>query len=1112
MIALPKKILVANRGEIAIRIFRAALSLGIATVGVRSEDDVGALHVRRCDEVAVLAGVGPAAYLDVKSVVAAAVSTGADAIHPGYGFLSESASLARACTDAGITLVGPDADVLETFGDKGQARALALREQVPVVPGTQGATTLNEMVEFMQAQAGPDGTPPVVMVKAISGGGGRGVRAVRDPGQLKRAFEECRAEAIGAFGGGDLYIELMLVGARHVEVQVVGDGTGAITHLWDRDCSVQRSHQKLIEIAPSSVLPEPARADLLAAAVRLTSAVRLRGVATVEFLATTASEFFFLEVNPRLQVEHTVTEEVLGVDLVATQLRLAGGATLAELALTQDAIPIPSGSAIQVRVNAEQVRTDGTVVPSSGTVRAFMPATGPGVRVDTAAHSGLPLNPRFDTLLAKVVVHDRSGFGGARRLAQRALAETTIDGVATNLAFQRAILESEDFAAGRCDTGWVERHMATLVERAGKIGLHAAADESSATPVEETASVEVVEAVEAVEVEQAGTIRSGMSGVVASVDVEAGQLIQAGAVLVVVEAMKMQHPLLAARAGRVEAVRVRVGEVVNDGQVLALVTVAGDAEASPGGTEETDPDHIRPDLQKIFDRRAKLHDEARPDAVAKRHQLGMRTARENVNDLVDGGLNVEYGGFAVAAQRNRRGLADLEARTPADGIIAGIGLVNGTLFPAEQSTCAVFAYDYTVLAGTQGYWSHRKTDRLLEVAYRRQLPVILFAEGGGGRPGDTDIPVVAGLHYSTFVKMGTLSGRVPTVGIANGRCFAGNAALLGICDLVIATEASNIGMGGPAMIEGGGLGVFTPEQIGPISVQRRNGVVDIVVGDEAEAVSVAKKYLSYFQGALPIYEAADQRRLRHVIPENRKRVYDVRSVLTTLFDVDSVLELRREFGASLITALARLQGQPVGVIANNPAHLGGAMDADGADKAARFLQLCDAYALPVVSLCDTPGFMVGPDSERNAAVRHFPRLFVLGGHMTVPIVAVVLRKAYGLGALAMAAGSFHNTLATLAWPTGEFGGMGLEGAVRLSMKDVLAAIEDPVERQQTFDNMVASAYEMGNPINTAATLEIDEVIDPATTRSALAAVLLARPAPARDGWMNSRRSVGVDTW
>jgi acetyl-CoA carboxylase carboxyltransferase component len=368
------------------------------------------------------------------------------------------------------------------------------------------------------------------------------------------------------------------------------------------------------------------------------------------------------------------------------------------------------------------------------------------------------------------------------------------------------------------------------------------------------------------------------------------------------------------------------------------------------------------------------------------------------------------------------------------------------------------------------------------------------------------------LHYTTFVKMGALSGRVPTIGIANGRCFAGNAALLGICDLVIATEASNIGMGGPAMIEGGGLGVFTPEQIGPIAVQRRNGVVDIVVGDEVEAVAVAKKYLSYFQGALSMYEAADQRRLRHVIPENRKRVYDVRKVLSTLFDVDSVLELRREFGPGLITALARLQGQPVGVIANNPAHLGGAIDADGADKAARFLQLCDAYSMPVVSLCDTPGFMVGPDSERSATVRHFPRLFVLGGHMTVPFVTVVLRKAYGLGALAMAAGSFHNTSATLAWPTGEFGGMGLEGAVRLAMKDTLAAIEDPMERQQTFDNMIASAYEMGSAINTAATLEVDEVIDPATTRSALVAALLARPAPLRDGWANSRRSVGVDTW
>ena len=472
---------------------------------------------------------------------------------------------------------------------------------------------------------------------------------------------------------------------------------------------------------------------------------------------------------------------------------------------------------------------------------------------------------------------------------------------------------------------------------------------------------------------------------------------------------------------------------------------------------------------------------------------------------------MEYGGFAVAAQRNRRDLADLEAKSPADGIVTGLGRVHGDLFE-DRSTCAVLAYDYTVMAGTQGYYNHQKTDRLLEIARERQYPVLLFAEGGGGRPNDSDVPIVAGLHYKTFAAMGRLAGTVPTVGIAAGRCFAGNAALLGMCDVVIATADSSIGMGGPAMIEGGGLGQFTADEVGPIEVQTRNGVVDVAVADEAEAAAVARKYLGYFQGDLPTFEAPDPRALRHVVPEDRRRVYDMRSALHGLVDIGSLLELRAQFGRAAITALARIDGKPVGVIANQPMVNGGAIDADAADKLARFLRLCENYALPVVSLCDTPGFMVGPDSEKQATVRHFPRLFVLGGHMTVPTVTVVLRKAYGLGALAMAAGGFHNTSLTISWPTGEFGGMGIEGAVKLGARDFLAAIDDPAERQKQFDELVDYAYAQGSAINTARHLEIDEVIDPADTRSAVIAALLATPGPPRDGWRNSRSGLVHDTW
>jgi acetyl-CoA carboxylase carboxyltransferase component len=414
-----------------------------------------------------------------------------------------------------------------------------------------------------------------------------------------------------------------------------------------------------------------------------------------------------------------------------------------------------------------------------------------------------------------------------------------------------------------------------------------------------------------------------------------------------------------------------------------------------------------------------------------------------------------------------------------------------------------------VLAGTQGMRGHLKKDRLFELAEKRRLPVVLFAEGGGGRPGDVDIPLVSALDTQAFTLFGRLSGLVPTVGIASGRCFAGNAALLGTCDVVIATEDANIGMGGPAMIEGGGLGVVAPEEIGPIDVQHANGVVDLRVADDAAAVAAAKQYLSYFQGPVAEWTAPDQRALRHLVPENRKRVYDMRAVLHALADEDSVLELRDGWGAGMITALVRVEGAPLGVIANVPTHLGGALDADAADKAARFLQLCDAHGLPVLSLCDTPGFMVGVESEKTATVRHFSRLFVVGANLSVPMGTVVVRKAYGLGAQAMAGGSTKVPRFTIGWPTSEFGAMGLEGAVRLGMRRELAAIEDDAERAAAYDAAVAHAYENGRGLNVAAHWEIDDVIDPADTRRWIATLTreaAATPRPA------GRVRPNVDTW
>jgi len=592
-----------------------------------------------------------------------------------------------------------------------------------------------------------------------------------------------------------------------------------------------------------------------------------------------------------------------------------------------------------------------------------------------------------------------------------------------------------------------------------------------------------------------------MHGTVESLEAADGQRVAAGDPLVVLEAMKMQHVVEAPAPGVVRRLTVAVGDTVAEGDLLARLepaVVEGEGPAAERPDPAEDLDAIRPDLAEALRRHELVQDAARPEAVARRHATGRRTARENIADLCDPGTFVEYGPLVIAAQRARRPLQELIERTPADGLVAGIGEIDGE--PAM-----VLSYDYMVLAGTQGAMNHIKKDRMFELAERRRLPVVLFAEGGGGRPGDTDTPTVSGLDTMAFHLFARLSGRVPLVGIAAGRCFAGNAALLGCCDVVIATRDANIGMGGPAMIEGGGLGVFTPEQIGPIEVQTRNGVVDLPVADEAEAVAAARRYLSYFRGPVREWTAPDQRRLRTLIPEDRRRVYDVRAVVDALADTDSVLELRRDFGVGIITALIRIEGRPYGLIANNPAHLGGAIDRDAADKAARFLQLCDAHGLPVVSLCDTPGFMVGPDAEESATVRHFSRLFVTGAHLRVPICMVILRKAYGLGAQAMAGGSLRVPVATVAWLTGELGGMGLEGAVRLGFRRELEAIADPAEREAAFERLVAAAYERGKALNVATVFEIDDVIDPADTRRWITAALRDVPIP-------EHRRDFVDTW
>jgi acetyl/propionyl-CoA carboxylase alpha subunit/acetyl-CoA carboxylase carboxyltransferase component len=1138
----PSCLLVANRGEIAVRILRAAAERGMRTVSIYSEDDAQSLHTLQADEARPLRGAGAPAYLDGEQILAVAREAGCDAIHPGYGFLSENAAFARRCAESEIAFVGPRVEILELFGDKVQARAAAAAAGVPVLPGTTGPTSIDEARRFFASLAAGD----AMIIKAVAGGGGRGVRVVERPNELADAYKRCRSEARAAFGNGDLYVERLVRTARHIEVQIVGDGSGAVIHLGERDCSIQRRHQKLVEIAPSPGLAPGLRARIIAAAVQFAAAVRYDNIGTFEFLVDASQEgdgaaFAFIEANPRLQVEHTVTEEVTGLDLVRIQLELAGGATLERLSLRQQEVPAPRGFAIQVRVNMETMTAEGETLPSGGTLTAFAPPTGPGIRVDTFGYAGYHTSPRFDSLLAKVIAHtNQPHFIDAVNRCYRALSEFRIDGVSTNIPFLQSLLQQPDFREARLSTHFIEEHREILTAdaaathrrryvepmaaplsaptaRAGRAGARVDANDPLAV-------LSYGKAAGAAAGIQAGATASGTSptgaggrdgtvvvaaplpGTVVSVDVREGQAVRPGQALLVIESMKMEHEIKAQTGGIVRRVAVAAGDTLYQGHPLLFIE-EGEIEAADAVAETAiDPDEIRPDLREILDRQAMTRDAARPDAVARRRLKGQRTARANVEDLCDPGTFVEYAPLVLAAQRSRRSLEELIVKSPADGMITGIGRINGDLFDEPASRCAIMSYDYTVFAGTQGQQNHRKTDRMIDIAEQGRMPMILFAEGGGGRPGDTD---GGGGGQRTFSRFAQLSGLVPVVGITSGRCFAGNASLLGCCDVIIATANSNIGMGGPAMIEGGGLGVFAPEDIGPMSVQVPNGVVDIAVTDEAAAVRVAKQYLSYFQGPLSAWEAPDQRTMRRIVPENRLRVYNVRSVIDTLADTGTVLELRPEFGIGMITSLLRVEGRPIGVIANNPKHLGGAIDADGADKATRFMQLCDAFDLPILFLCDTPGIMVGPEIETTALVRHSSRMFLTGANLSVPFFTIVLRKAYGLGAIAMAGGSYKVPYFTVSWPTGEFGGMGLEGSVKLGYRDDLAAIEDPAERKRVYEKMVAQAYERGKALNNASSFGIDDAIDPADSRRWVAGLLRSvRPAPRPPG----KKRPSIDAW
>ncbi|MDD5190356.1 MAG: biotin carboxylase N-terminal domain-containing protein, partial [Dehalococcoidales bacterium] len=802
------KLLVANRGEIAIRIMRAAAGLNMPTVAVYPEDDAACLHTKKADEKKALKGIGAAAYLNIDQIIQAAKETGCDAIHPGYGFLSENPEFARKCEAAGLTFVGPRVETLEDLGDKAKARALAQRCGVPVLKGSDGPVTLDAAKQFFKSLSKGRG----MIIKAVYGGGGRGMRQVFALNKIEEAFNRCQSEAQQAFGNGALYVEELAQKARHIEVQIIGDGAGGVCHFGERECSIQRQHQKVIEIAPSPGISAALRKQLTVDAVKMAKTLNYRSAGTFEFLVETAHKadgdgYYFIEANARLQVEHTVTEEVYGADLAQTQLQIAAGKNLADLGLIQENIPEASGYAIQVRVNMETMGQDGISRPAGGKLLTFEIPSGPGVRVDTLGYSGYQSSPHYDSLLAKCICHSKSAvYATAVNMTYRALCEFKIEGVNTNIPFLEALLQHPDFVADNIYTGFVDDHIEALLETINNNNQKHLYFETAA-PVTRTLAGAAVDTNDPLAVlsygvksreaslQQSGpaskadtsdaeaeglfVVKAPIQGTIVSIAGKEGNEVVKGRELLVMSAMKMEHVIPSPVSGIIRRLGVKVGDTVYEGHVLAHVEVSDVEETEVEKGKEADLDYIRPDLAEVNARHAILEDAARPESVAKRRKIGARTARENVADLCDPGTFTEYGGLALAAQRRRRSLDDLIQNTPADGMIAGTGSVNGNLFPEDKARCAIMAYDYMVLAGTQGHQNHRKKDRMIEIAAKQRLPMILFSEGGGGRPGDTDSSGVAGQDIMTFHNFSKLSGLVPLVGINVGRCFAGNAGLLG---------------------------------------------------------------------------------------------------------------------------------------------------------------------------------------------------------------------------------------------------------------------------------------------------------------------------------------------
>ncbi len=1096
------RVLIANRGEIAIRIARAAQGLGVEAVAVYAAADAAGLHVRTADQARELPGAAKdpvAAYLDIKALIAAAKATGCDCVHPGYGFLAESAAFAAACAKAGLAFIGPSPETLALFGDKTRARELAASIGVPTVPGSNGALADADAVAKVAEQLGYP-----VMLKAAAGGGGRGMRAVEDAGELAAAFARCASEAKAAFGDGSVFLEKLIARPRHIEVQVLADSHGGVTHLYERDCSIQLRHQKVVEIAPAPNLKPALRQRILDDALALAKASNYQNAGTVEFLVDPESgQHYFIECNPRIQVEHTVTEAVTGVDLVEAQFRIAAGETLAALGLSQP--PATRGYAVQARVAAT----------GAGTITAYKEPSGPGVRVDACGYVGLSPPPQFDPMFAKVIASSNSSGALASALDRtlRALDEFQIAGLPTNLAQLREVLANDDVRAGDARTTLLAEHPELGAAPAAKpspvlalLDEHAAGRREPAFAQFSLASLPVAHGEEGIE--------APMAGAVIEVSVAAGAVVEAGDVLMVVSAMKMETAVTAPCAGVINAIEPgEVGAAVQAGQVVATIVPC----ANDGGPREPrtyGEDSWAPMMAEVAALQDIAHARFAPGSkdpgVVRQRDRGKLTCRERIDMLLDPGSFREVGSLAGFASYDEDGaVADF---TPANHV-GGWGKVAGR-------ATVVCADDFTSRGGHSDGAIGAKSGYLDRLSLSMRCPSVRLLDGssGGGsvasmvptqsRSGESAAKessgaITAGRPRVTGGGGSFLPGHlgssmfaeqlasVPVVNVLLGSVVGIGAAkaVLGHFSVMVRDIAQLFVAGPPVVAHAMGYDI-SKEDLGDWRIHCRNGAVDNLAETEEEAIAQTKAFLSYLPASVfeppPVLapdasDPADRRdeELFTIVPRKRTTTFDMRRAIRLMADKGSFFEIGPLWGTDQITGLVRMNGYPMGVLASDSRHVnGGALTADGCDKLTRMLDVCDLFHLPVLNLCDNPGFAVGLEHERTATIRKGGEWMIASAQATTPIFTVIMRRSFGVAGnnYATPRSGVH---ARVVWPAADVGGIPPEGGIEAAYKRQLAEAADPAALRAEINARIESARGPIGPLNR---FQMEEMVDPRDTR------------------------------